>query len=82
MSQSQTAERKAAVTQAPAPHDPGRTIYSVTGPTFEAVQLEIENLMERVSFAHFSVPFLDRQQKIWIAYGVARIACEQRSAAT
>lgn len=59
------------ITRAPSPSRPNRTIYTLAGPSFEAVQLEIENLMEcKSSFqGHFTIPFYDRVTRIWFAYG-------------
>lgn len=65
------------VTHVSDPSNSARTIYTITGPSFEAVQGAAERLMEPGGSvtSHFSIPFLDRKHQHWIAYGaVQRLA--------
>lgn len=64
--------------------DPLTANYRITGPSFDQVQMAVENLSspfaEKIVEAHFTLPTRDRRTGLWAAEGVVRFREAQEAA--
>ena len=64
--------------------DPLMASYRITGPSFDQVQMAVENLSppfaDKIETASFTIPTRDRTSGLWVAEGAVRFSKAEEAA--